>query len=62
MSKPHCPCEKRSDPSTERESKIFLANEGLGSAILDPAQFATYIGSEIRTAGRLVADAGLEKN
>ncbi len=44
------------------ETKTFLAGEGLTAAINNPAQFGTYIATEVKKSARLVADAGLQKN
>jgi tripartite-type tricarboxylate transporter receptor subunit TctC len=43
------------------EIKSFLANEGLTLALQNPAQFASYIGAEMKTAQKLVKSAGLDK-
>jgi uncharacterized repeat protein (TIGR02543 family) len=46
----------------DSEMRAFLGNEGLTAAVQNPAQFGSYMASELKTAGRLVADAGLEKH
>jgi tripartite-type tricarboxylate transporter receptor subunit TctC len=43
------------------EIKTFLSNEGLTPAVLNPAQFGTYIGAEMKKAAKLVESAKLEK-
>ena len=47
---------------TSPDVRGFLANEGLTAAVQNPAQFGAYIAAEMKSAARLVADAGLEKN
>jgi tripartite-type tricarboxylate transporter receptor subunit TctC len=45
----------------DAEVRPVLANAGLSPAILNPQQFGAYINQELKSAARLVADAGLEK-
>jgi tripartite-type tricarboxylate transporter receptor subunit TctC len=45
----------------DAETRAFLANEGLAAAVQNPAQFGSYMAAETKSAARLVAEAGLEK-
>ncbi len=41
------------------EIESFLANQGLSAAVNTPAQFAAYMGDEMKKSARLIKDAGL---